>query len=202
MTKEEIIKYVSYTPTNTNPNVLRSMLATLESSDGSGSPEPTGTTIINANGTYDVKSYEFAEVDVPTSVGGTLVNLEITNNLGIKIYLPDTPDENGLCPINPIEIANGATVTVKARQNVTPQGTHKLFEFLQIVPPVGTTTFPDYKITSKADGGWVGTRGQWTHKYTLSSSYGDQEILVLALLSASTDLETYKMSLDLNQQEA
>lgn len=199
MTKEEIIKYVSYTPTNTNPNVLRSMLATLESSDGSGSPEPTGTTIINANGTYDVKSYEFAEVDIPTSVGGTLVNLEITNNLGIKILLPDMADESGFLPINPIELANGATVTVKARQTVTPQATHKLAEFMQIVPPVGTATFPDYKITSKADGGWVSKRSYWTHKYTLSSSYGVQEVLVLALTSTSTDLETYKMSLDLNQ---
>lgn len=41
MDKEDIIAYAMKTPTNTNPNILRGMLGTLESQSGAGLPDVT-----------------------------------------------------------------------------------------------------------------------------------------------------------------
>ena len=68
MTNEDIIKYASSSPENTNPNVLRSLLIDLENSN-----KPSGSVTLETNGTHDVTEYEEAKVQVPASavVSGT-----------------------------------------------------------------------------------------------------------------------------------
>jgi hypothetical protein len=87
MDKEDIIAYVTKTPMNTNPNILRGMLEFLK---------PQGGTInITTNGTKDVAQYASANVQVPASavVSGTYTatsngTFDVTNYAYVQISVP------------------------------------------------------------------------------------------------------------------